>query len=581
MPLSHPSTPSTNISPASNSTSASAESAWIHVKPNSIRAPTPQAQAVLSGLGASWRSSFGERTATATAYAFQPFEEDNSPLSSGGSGPTPSRAVLNGKAPREVAVLKPVSRHYQYQAFGERDDARDETPAARHRVYTPPHKGHTPSLPGFSRFVYNSASSDDTETGIGTGTLSNSPVSDKAHDMRRSQSAPVMAKGQSKFGASFMFLSRSSIRLRQHLALYATPIGLKIAGRPLQRENIFWSFLNAEVPAHLPYRGDLHAVIWFETTGEARAFKEHANSRRLECQYIKDTYDQVKEDLQNDSESNLYIASLPITMDEDGLDQLVHPGVVRKCNILKDSQENPRGVIMARMSSAAEAQEVIRKVSSLTFLLKVIIADEAEQINGKPYPAGGNNTVECRIADSQQQKTLKAGYEALMAELRHLPGAVGDHREQEQVGGGQSLRRRGSRNGVSNLASKFSSSTLGDTPLSSPVSPSMMRTAKERELLEAEELVRRLRAEVAIERSSMQRSTSMSTISSIGEEDYQSRTAELAVIAPPQQYRSRLGRQPSFYGRDINFLDSRASHHNKGATDSVHHAWSIRGDRSA
>jgi RNA recognition motif-containing protein len=94
--------------------------------------------------------------------------------------------------------------------------------------------------------------------------------------------------------------------------------------------------------------------------------------------------------LQDETSTNIYISNLPLTMDEEGLQELFKPFQTISNRILRDPQSGmSRGVGFARLADRQSASAIIDKYNG-------------HSISGSSAP------LQVRFADSPAQKRLKS-----------------------------------------------------------------------------------------------------------------------------------------------------------------------------
>ncbi|KAJ1937274.1 hypothetical protein EC988_007939, partial [Linderina pennispora] len=132
-----------------------------------------------------------------------------------------------------------------------------------------------------------------------------------------------------------------------------------------------------------------YGFILYKTVEMANRAIEGLNARGYQASPARDSLKTKLKRLQDKKSGNVYISNLPVTMDEEGLKELIKPDTVISAKILRDSNSNiPRGAGFARMADRETALRVIERL-------------KGQRLPNTPGP------LMPRIADSDGQKQLK------------------------------------------------------------------------------------------------------------------------------------------------------------------------------
>ncbi|KAK4337032.1 hypothetical protein RND71_043380 [Anisodus tanguticus] len=102
--------------------------------------------------------------------------------------------------------------------------------------------------------------------------------------------------------------------------------------------------------------GSRYGFVDFDSPMAAETAVKQLQAQGIEAQMAKQ---------QEQDPTNLYIANLPITMTETALDSMLNPfGYVISTRILKDSNQQPRGVGFARMESKEKCDIIIQNFNN-------------------------------------------------------------------------------------------------------------------------------------------------------------------------------------------------------------------------
>ncbi|KAL7419992.1 hypothetical protein Q5752_004955 [Cryptotrichosporon argae] len=144
---------------------------------------------------------------------------------------------------------------------------------------------------------------------------------------------------------------------------------------------------------------DVFAIVMFQHPVPARLFKQAFQQRKdwdYRVTFAKETYNLQNKALEDSNSSNLYVSSLPLTMDKaDITDMFQQVGIKAvSINVNRDNCNNPRGSAMVRVESHALAQKAIRILHGTRDLpdaqevLQVRIADSSRQQEFKNWHKG-------------------------------------------------------------------------------------------------------------------------------------------------------------------------------------------------
>ncbi|KAI9226188.1 MAG: hypothetical protein DHS80DRAFT_19129 [Piptocephalis tieghemiana] len=129
--------------------------------------------------------------------------------------------------------------------------------------------------------------------------------------------------------------------------------------------------------------------VMYATEAEARSSIQGLSSQGYQASFAKESFSTRLKNLQDPQSTNIYMSNLPLDTDEPKIEELFKPYKVVSCRVLRDNNNQSRGVGFARLCDRESALAVIQKFNGFT-------------LSGAALP------LQVRFADSIAQKKLKS-----------------------------------------------------------------------------------------------------------------------------------------------------------------------------